>query len=506
MNKLQKEVLIVAQEDTFLLASEVYRKIKKNKKKIRPVILLISPLEEIIYKKKLIKIFNSCEVISCWNGMRKILLKGDATNILKENYQQLYKEVANQICSHPSQLYDFNLRLQYKKFNGDDLLEVMSALSLHLLEVLSAYDNPILIDFSIYDISRTILLNVCREKKMIYKTLIHSRFENYWLITQNLGKDVAKNLIKKTLSKEDLNIAQVKIKNYRTQKKILPFQEQSAVIKKYSLKKTIYLIINIIKRFLIYIKRFSFEFKYIKSNKKLKRYSRSITGGSLITLTNSTLSNLRYLRRLWCNTEKKFVKPNNYIYFPLPNTVENSELRFNGGYLSEKIIIDLIRKDLYQYKLLIKDHRSMVMDRRGIEIKKFKNIYNVEYISEWLNSENITNTKNLIKESALTIVISGTAGLESALLNKPVLILGTPVYAEYFFLKGNRKQSLKDLENELKKNQTKFEGFKIKQSITSSYIASVIKYGFQCDLYDLIKNPKSSSKKNIIKSLIEFML
>ena len=87
-----------------------------------------------------------------------------------------------------------------------------------------------------------------------------------------------------------------------------------------------------------------------------------------------------------------------------------------------------------------------------------------------------------------------------------VFILGTPVYAEYFFLKGNRKQSLKDLENELKKNQTKFEGFKIKQSITSSYIASVIKYGFQCDLYDLIKNPKSSSKKNIIKSLIEFML
>ena len=183
MNKRQKEVLIVAQEDTFLLASEVYKKIKKNKKKYRPIILLISPLEEIIYKNKIIKIFNSCEVISCWDRMRKILLKGNATNILKENYPQLYKEVANKICSHPTQLYDLNLRLQYKKFNGNDLLEVMSALSLHLLEVLSAYSKPTIIDFSIYDISRTILLNISKEKKIIYKTLIHSRFENYWLIT-----------------------------------------------------------------------------------------------------------------------------------------------------------------------------------------------------------------------------------------------------------------------------------------------------------------------------------
>ena len=28
-----------------------------------------------------------------------------------------------------------------------------------------------------------------------------------------------------------------------------------------------------------------------------------------------------------------------------------------------------------------------------------------------------------------------------------------------------------------------------------SYIASVIKYGFQCDLYDLIRNPNASNKK-----------
>ena len=168
-----------------------------------------------------------------------------------------------------------------------------------------------------------------------------------------------------------------------------------------------------------------------------------MTGDIPITFFNSTLCYLRVIKRIWRSTKIKYKKPNKYLYFPLPNTVENSELRFNGGYLSEKVIIDLIRKDLYEYKLLIKDHRSMIMDRKTLEIKKFKNIYNVNYISEWINNQNTTNTKNLINDSALTIVIDGTAGLEAALLNKPVLILGTPVYAEYFFLKGIRKKTLK---------------------------------------------------------------
>ena len=37
-----------------------------------------------------------------------------------------------------------------------------------------------------------------------------------------------------------------------------------------------------------------------------------------------------------------------------------------------------------------------------------------------------------------------------------------------------------------------------------SYIASVIKYGFQCDLYDLIRNPNASNKK-LLKNLTDFI-
>lgn len=57
----------------------------------------------------------------------------------------------------------------------------------------------------------------------------------------------------------------------------------------------------------------------------------------------------------------------------------------------------------------------------------------------------------------------------------------------------------------MKKIKVNFEEFKIKEDITMSYIASVIKYGFQCDLYDLINNPNASNKK-IIKTLTDFML
>ena len=506
MSNLQKVILIVAKEDTFSLTKKVYDEIKKDKKGFKPFILLISPLEEIIYKKKITTIFKSSEIIYCWEGMKKILIKGNTKNLLKEKYPQLYRKVAKQICSHPTQLYDLNFRIQYKKFNGDDLLEVMSALTLHLLNVLSSYKKVTILDFSIYDISRTILLDVCKEKKIIYKTLVHSRFENYWLLSKNLGQDVAKSLSKKTLLKDDIKIAKEKINKYCSQKVILPFQERSSIIQKYSIKKSIRIIACMFFRIMIYLKRFFFEFKEIRLNKNLQRLTKQLTGDTLITLKNSLICNFRFLKRIWQPTEIKYKKPEKYIYFPLPNTVENSELRFNGGILSEKIIIDLIRKDLYEYKLLIKDHRSMIMDRKTSEIKRFRNIYHLNYISEWLNSKNITNPKNLINSSALTIVISGTAGLEAAILNKPVLILGTPVYAEYFILKGNDKKNLKDLEIKLNNNKINFEDFKVNKNITHSYIAAIIKYGFRCDLYDLIKNPNAFNKKNTIKNLVDFMI
>ena len=93
----------------------------------------------------------------------------------------------------------------------------------------------------------------------------------------------------------------------------------------------------------------------------------------------------------------------------MPNTIENSETRFNKGILSEKILIDILRPYLGNTKLLIKDHRSMLRDRTFNQIKTFNNIVNSIYISEWGESCDICDPLKLTKNSKLNISIAGTS-------------------------------------------------------------------------------------------------
>ena len=102
-------IFVVGKEDTLPLATAVYDDIIYRKDKNKPIILLISPLEEIAYPSSLRKIIGSRKYISCWYEIKKLLMDNENISILLSKKQpKLYNFIVDQIPSHPTQLNDLN--------------------------------------------------------------------------------------------------------------------------------------------------------------------------------------------------------------------------------------------------------------------------------------------------------------------------------------------------------------------------------------------------------------
>ena len=503
---MHKKILIVAKENTIPLAAASYDHIKSNNLQFKPIILLITPLEELIFKKTIRKHLYKRDYLPCLNSIRSLLEKENIDQMLKNKDEELYKKIQYEICSHPTQLYDLNYRLQFKNNNPDHLKTILYAQSIHLHNILSSCLDSKIIDFTIYDVSRTILLHVSNLYNIEYTSVIRSRFKNYVFKTTKLGKEVALYLNEVELKQQDIIKGEQAIKRFKGYKDITSPVEKNFIIPKYSKKETLRIIKLITRRILSFSKRFIHEIQYFLNNSNIRKYSTYITGNTLITGINGLIKDFRNLYRIWSNLDLSIKLPREFIYFPMPNTIENSETRFNNGILSEKILINFLRPYLGSISLVAKDHRSMLRDRTFKEIKEFSAINNVFYLSEWGHDWSITDPLNLINNSLLTISIAGTSGLEAAMLEKPVAILGTPIYGEYFNLRGYKNQEIIQVRKALKSGIIDRSQYVIPNNIVRDYVASTIKIGIEIDLYFLIENPFSDRLKHDLSKLLVFLL
>ena len=498
-------MLIVAKEDTIPIAAASYDILTK-KNQNNPKILLITPLEEILYKKAIRKYLYKREHILCWPKMKIFLEKKNIDKLMKKKNKKLYEKLNYEICSHPTQLYDLNKRLQYKNNKPENLKRVLFSQALFLDEVLKDYQNNEIIDFTVYDISRTILLFTSDKYRITYKSLIRSRYENYVFCTKSLGDDIPKKLNDLRLDKEDIQKAKISIDKYKQYKDITFEAERSCIPNKYSLNETLKIFKNTIKvLYFLIIKTFKLPFFYL-GNKKIFKYYNYLVGNGFVIALNTFLKDLRNLWRIWKPINKNFAIPKDFIYFPMPNTIENSETRFNKGFLSEKILIDILRPYLGNIKLLIKDHRSMLRDRTFDEITIFSNIVNSIYISEWGESWKICDPLNLIKNSSLNITIAGTAGLESAILGYPTAILGNPIYGRFFKLNGLSTKSFGDITRSLSSEVINKSDYLIKEDIVLKFIASTLKEGIDMNIYFIIQKPFDKDNYQNLKKLLDFLL
>jgi len=170
---------------------------------------------------------------------------------------------------------------------------------------------------------------------------------------------------------------------------------------------------------------FKLLLKYLVNRKKYKKFdyeSETIIKKSLGAPINMEKRQLN----IFC--QKRFFDKQNkndkFFLFPLHYQPESSTMVYATYYNDQINTIKNICFSLpFPYKLYVKEHPASMGLRNDDFYKKIKNLPNAILLSPE------ENTEDLIKKSSGVIVLTGTIGLESALLGKPTYVLGSAYYS-----------------------------------------------------------------------------
>ena len=500
----KRDILIVAKESTLPIASVFYDEIETSFSNLQPFILLITPLDEIILKKQVEDNFKNKRLLKIAHVFFENFKSNDWEERMANTLPSSLELIKKEIPTHPSVLHDLNQRVQYKQNDACRLIKVLCSTALSLKSIIMSTENPVVVDFAIYDISRSILNSVCKEVGVTYRTLIGSRYKEYFLSTDDLGEDIVERMERLDISELDLEACKMEMIEASESRDLLPEHEKEWMINKYSSRKTIYIFTDIAKRFIIYSSRLASIIQTCRKYNITLKQMHEITGPTLATYLNSTIGRAREVIRIW-QAGRRFDRPNNYIYFPMPNTVENGERRFNNGYLSERQVIDIIRPYLWNREMIVKDHRSMISDRSWKQEQTLRGIYNVRYVSEWSERYSDVNSTKLMNDAEFTVVLSGTAGLECAIKGKEHIVLGRPLYKRYFEMKGFQYPDAHLLKEYMKGAIRNFSGI-VPGELVGQYISRCKKYGHSVNIYECFDNPKIEQNRVRIKELAKYML
>ena len=164
-----------------------------------------------------------------------------------------------------------------------------------------------------------------------------------------------------------------------------------------------------------------------------------------------------------------------FAYFPLQAEPEAYPM-LNASLFMDQVwtVKQLARSLPAHYKLYVKDHPAMFGFRRRSYYQELKKIPNVRLIDPTVDS------LKLICHSKLVAVVAGTAGLEAALLKRPVISFGK---ISYNLLSAVKKcDNIEDLPI-LVKNQ--LENFKYNDKETIDFLAALFKESVDVDLAKL---------------------
>lgn len=148
-----------------------------------------------------------------------------------------------------------------------------------------------------------------------------------------------------------------------------------------------------------------------------------------------------------------------FAFFPLHLEPEMSTLLFAPFWTDQINLIKQIAKSLpIDFKLYVKEHPAMVRFRPFSYYRELKKIPNVKLINPDQNSF------ELIKNSKLVTVITGTAGWEATILKKPVITFGDIFYNKLSMVKKSREIEqlpylIKEQLEDFKYNEKELENF-----------------------------------------------
>lgn len=121
-----------------------------------------------------------------------------------------------------------------------------------------------------------------------------------------------------------------------------------------------------------------------------------------------------------------FVPEERYVYFPLHVQPEASTMTNAPFYLDQLYVIETLSKSLpVGYRLVVKEHPSMLGRRDGSYYARLRSLPNVRLVDPHADSAQV------IRNAELIFTITGTTSLEALLLKKPVITLGAIYWANH---------------------------------------------------------------------------
>tara|TARA_B100000242_G_C43047324_1_gene488955 strand:- start:945 stop:2435 length:1491 start_codon:yes stop_codon:yes gene_type:complete len=419
------------------------------------------------------------------------------------NFGNLDNELIRQLGLHinvdQSQISDLSNRSYHKGITKLDILNFVDFLIRYYNDVLDKYQPKIIYDLNYESYNRKLLYFISEKRKIKYKTIIPSLFEDFVFSSTSLGEKINDEYITSSLKEGDI---------IKAREKINLFLKKKSILNKDEIEYSNNLETPLIKYFLKSVygaTRFSLKLFLKRTSLKLKLPKRDSGFMKIInpSLMEGYLYNIRCIFKLSqakINTEEK-QNFENYYYFPLGYTIENVSGSTLGNILSDFEIINKLRIFMHPLtKIIIKEHRSMISERSNKQKKFLKNLKfnSFYYIGEKVTSNIQNNPLNLILNSKGVIVQSGTSGLEGMLLNKPTLIFGNPIYSKFIpkFINPDNPEQLFNFFVDPEKFTTPKEE-------VEKYIGLVIKYGFRLDMTNISYGTISKQKaKELAKFLV----
>ena len=425
-------------EPSSLAASKIAERLK-NKYGLETKLFFSLPWHSIIDRPKeeagdqdFIDLFSfygknkSLKIFSKYNGDHKRIYK--LKNFTKEEEELLIKD----INLDPILLSDISGRFYNKSINRSDLLRYADFLCEFFCAVLEKEKPSFILDIENFSLLRKILLITCNRYNVTYISLIHTRLDNFVLLTKTLGLELKKeNKLRKNLSEKKIKDF---IKYYTNRESLLNKDEVIFQKKQISSLSIIFFLKTLYKIFrqIVYCVSIKVNETNIPIEKRGlgKIINPSVVEGTVYNL----ISSIREFINSLPSFEKKIgdLKNQKYFYFPLAYLLEGMQSGEIGNALNDDEIISRIRPFVpLGLKVLMKEHRSMILERSFYSRSKLSQIPSMHFLGKSIKSNYFLESKELIIKSLGIICHSGTTGLEAAILQKPLLLFGNPVYNQY---------------------------------------------------------------------------
>lgn len=352
-----------------------------------------------------------------WGYMNKI-----------EKEYSYFKPLGLQMLSSQLLSTYYHNRHFYRDLPRENQLYFMQLYYKSVEEMLDDFKPDCIYDSNLAEHGRTVLLEVAYARSIPYVSVDQARFRNYYLPTITLMTAEEPWLVEAFKAKKQEISACVEpskssgfqlLEVYRGESNILP----TACLSKFHANKFSWK--------LDIMKMLYWIFRIFQAGLANWSYLRHVTTPLFSDPIHRALFEVQYVARKCAIRyldifDKVDLKRESYILFPLHYIPESSTFTLAPFYLNEIFLIESVSKSaLPHQKILIKEHHQMIGERPLSFYRKLKRLPNVTFVDPFM----FDDPKPYIEHADGVVTITGSSALEAALLGKPSIIFGSPIFS-----------------------------------------------------------------------------